>query len=68
MRGKTIMGLFSNNEKAQLAGRHIHDQAGAIAPQALRELAANARNNGDSRNARTYTQRAERLERESGQR
>ena len=36
MRGKTIMGLFSNNEKAQLAGRHIHDQAGAIAPQALR--------------------------------
>jgi len=62
------MGLFSNNEKSQFAGRHHHDQAGAIAPQALRELAANARNNGDSRNAPTYTQRAERLERESGQR
>ena len=49
-------------------GATSHDQAGAIAPQALRELAANARNNGDPRNARTYTQRAERLERESGQR
>jgi len=68
MRGKTIMGLFSNNEKAQLAGRHHHDQAGAIVPQSLRRLAAIARSHGDSRNARTYTQRAERLERESGQR
>ena len=62
------MGLFTNNEKYTIAARHHRDQATTRTPQALRELAANARNNGDNRNARTYTQRAERLERESGQR
>ena len=66
-RGK-IMGLFSDNEKNRIAGRHHRDQTDAIVPQRLRRLAARARDNSDSRNARIYTKRAERLERESGQR
>jgi len=69
MRGKTIMGLFTSNEKNRLARRHHRDQARAVAPHHSRRLAAKARDNGDSRRARIYTKHAEKMEREeSGQR
>lgn len=66
------MGLFSNDEKNKIAARHFADQATSIVPQSLRELQARKDDDGQPLYTRSqreeYLRRADRLEKQSGQR
>jgi hypothetical protein len=59
-------------EKIALRDRHHRDQISTVSPQGLRKLQAKREPDGsylyDRRQRREYLRRAERLERESGQR
>lgn len=66
------MSPISDDDKRAIAARHHADQVGAIVPQSLRKLQATTDENGaplySRAQRREYLRRAERLERESGQR
>lgn len=66
------MSVLSTEDVARLRRRHLHDQIGAIAPQAIREHQALRDRDGRHRFGRreraACLRRAARIERESGQR